>query len=48
MLCFPEASGLNCSNYYYLESLQKDGIKFYAEPSNDAGTAMGAPMLDSL
>ena len=44
---FSGGYGLNCvANYYYLESLQKDGIKFYAEPvSNDAGTAMGAAML---
>ena len=44
---FSGGYGLNCvANYYYLESLQKDGIKLYAEPvSNDAGTAMGAAML---
>lgn len=44
---FSGGYGLNCvANYYYLESLQKDGINFYAEPvSNDAGTAMGAAML---
>ena len=30
---FSGGYGLNCvANYYYLESLQKDGIKFYAEP----------------
>ena len=36
--------GLNCvANYYYLEELNKHGIKLYVEPmSNDAGTAMGA------
>ena len=44
---FSGGYGLNCvANYYYLESLKKDGINFYAEPvSNDAGTAMGAAML---
>ena len=37
---FSGGYGLNCvANYYYLESLKKDGINFYAEP-NDAGTAM--------
>ena len=35
---FSGGYGLNCvANYYYLESLKKDGINFYAEPkSNDA------------
>ena len=39
--------GLNCvANYYYLETLREKGIKMYVEPvSNDAGTAMGAPMM---
>ena len=39
--------GLNCvANYYYLDSLRKDGIEIYVEPvSNDAGTAMGAALL---
>ena len=46
-ICVSGGFFLNCvANYYYLESLQKDGIKLYAEPvSNDAGTAMGAAML---
>jgi carbamoyltransferase len=36
--------GLNCvANYYFLNELNKHGIKLYAEPiSNDAGTALGA------
>ena len=30
---FSGGYGLNCvANYYYPESLQKDGIKLYAEP----------------
>ena len=30
---FSGGYGLNCvANYYYLESLKKDGINFYAEP----------------
>ncbi len=39
--------GLNCvANYYYLDTLRKDGIEIYVEPvSNDAGTAMGAALL---
>jgi carbamoyltransferase len=39
--------GLNCvANYYYLKELQDEGINLYVEPvSNDAGTAMGAAML---
>ena len=38
---------LNCvANYWYLDKLNKEGIKLYVEPvSNDAGTAMGAAML---
>jgi carbamoyltransferase len=36
--------GLNCvANYFYLEELNKRGIKLYVEPiSSDAGTAIGA------
>ena len=39
--------GLNCvANYYYLKELQDEGINLYVEPvSNDAGTAMGAALL---
>ena len=39
--------GLNCvANYHYLDALKDEGIKIYVEPvSNDAGTAMGAPMM---
>jgi carbamoyltransferase len=39
--------GLNCvANYFYLNTLSKNGIKLYVEPiSNDAGTAIGAAML---
>ena len=39
--------GLNCvANYYYLETLNKHGVKLYVEPiSNDAGTAIGAALL---
>ena len=39
--------GLNCvANYFYLESLRKDGINLFVEPvSNDAGTAIGAALL---
>ena len=39
--------GLNCvANYWYLESLRKDGINLFVEPvSNDAGTAIGAALL---
>jgi len=39
--------GLNCvANYWYLEELKDEGINLYVEPvSNDAGTAMGAAML---
>ncbi|MBR19760.1 MAG: hypothetical protein CMA64_06395 [Euryarchaeota archaeon] len=38
---------LNCvANYYYLQELNKEGIKLYVEPvSNDAGTAIGAALL---
>ena len=38
---------LNCvANYWYLDKLNKEGIKLYVEPvSNDAGTAMCAAML---
>lgn len=44
---FSGGYGLNCvANYYYLEELNKHGIKFYVEPiSNDAGTAIGAALL---
>lgn len=36
--------GLNCvANYFYLDELNKRGIKLYVEPiSSDAGTAIGA------
>jgi carbamoyltransferase len=39
--------GLNCvANYHYLEALKDEGIEIYVEPiSNDAGTAMGAALL---
>jgi len=39
--------GLNCvANYFYLESLRKDGINLFVEPvSNDAGTSIGAALL---
>ena len=39
--------GLNCvANYYYLEELKDLDINLYVEPvSNDAGTAMGAALL---
>ena len=39
--------GLNCvANYYYLDELNKDGIKLYIEPiSNDGGTAIGAALF---
>lgn len=39
--------GLNCvANYFYLDKLNKKGIKLYVEPiSNDAGTAIGAAMM---
>ena len=39
--------GLNCvANYHYLEALRNEGINLYVEPvSNDAGTAMGAALL---
>jgi len=39
--------GLNCvANYYYLKELKDEGINLYVEPvSNDAGTAMGAALL---
>lgn len=39
--------GLNCvANYFYLEELNKHGIKLYVEPvSSDAGTCIGAAML---
>ncbi len=38
---------LNCvANYYYLEELNKHGIKLYVEPvSSDAGTAIGAAYM---
>ena len=38
---------LNCvANYHYLEELKDEGINLYVEPvSNDAGTAIGAAML---
>jgi carbamoyltransferase len=38
---------LNCvANYFYLDALNKEGIKLYVEPvSNDAGTAIGAALL---
>ena len=38
---------LNCvANYWYLDKLNKEGIKLYVEPvSNDAGTAIGAALL---
>jgi carbamoyltransferase len=44
---FSGGYGLNCvANYYFLTKLNELGINFYAEPvSNDAGTAMGAAML---
>ena len=37
---------LNCvANYWYLDKLNKEGIKLYVEPvSNDGGTAMGAAL----
>ena len=39
--------GLNCvANYHYLDALKDEGIEIYVEPiSNDAGTAMGAALL---
>lgn len=39
--------GLNCvANYFYLDELKNEGINIYVEPiSNDAGTAMGAALL---
>lgn len=39
--------GLNCvANYYYLKTLQSEGINLYVEPiSNDAGTAIGAAFM---
>jgi carbamoyltransferase len=39
--------GLNCvANYHYLKALKDEGIEIYVEPiSNDAGTAMGAALL---
>lgn len=39
--------GLNCvANYFYLDELNKHGIKLYAEPiSSDAGTAIGAAYI---
>ena len=38
---------LNCvANYHYLKELKDEGINLYVEPvSNDAGTAIGAAML---
>jgi len=38
---------LNCvANYFYLEELNKHGIKLYVEPiSSDAGTAIGAALF---
>lgn len=38
--------GLNCvANYFYLDELNKHGIKLYVEPiSNDGGTAIGAAL----
>jgi len=44
---FSGGYGLNCvANYYFLTKLNELGINFYAEPiSNDAGTAMGAALL---
>ncbi len=38
---------LNCvANYFFLDALNKEDIKLYVEPvSNDAGTAIGAAML---
>lgn len=38
---------LNCvANYYYLDTLNENGIKLYVEPiSSDAGTAIGAALL---
>lgn len=44
---FSGGYGLNCvANYFYLETLNKHGIKFYVEPiSNDAGTCIGAALL---
>lgn len=38
--------GLNCvANYFYLEELNKRGIKLHVEPiSNDGGTAIGAAL----
>lgn len=39
--------GLNCvANYYYLKTLNDEGIELYAEPiSNDGGTAIGAALM---
>ena len=38
--------GLNCvANYYYLEELKDLDINLYVESNNDAGTAMGAALL---
>jgi carbamoyltransferase len=39
--------GLNCvANYFYLDELNKHGIKLYVEPvSSDAGTCIGAALL---
>ena len=39
--------GLNCvANYWYLDKLEKEGIKLYVEPiSSDAGTAIGAAYM---
>jgi carbamoyltransferase len=44
---FSGGYGLNCvANYFYLETLNEQGINFYAEPiSNDAGTCIGAALL---
>jgi carbamoyltransferase len=37
---------LNCvANYYYLKTLQKEGVELYVEPiSNDGGTAIGVAL----
>jgi len=39
--------GLNCvANYFYLKTLEAEGINLYVEPiSNDGGTAIGAALL---
>lgn len=44
---FSGGYGLNCvANYFYLETLNDLGIRFYVEPiSNDAGTCIGAAFL---